>query len=252
MKTVLLKGWTCLFLMLAISLPAQAEDVQVAVAANFAAAAQQIATEFQRDSVHHVSLSLGSTGQFYAQIHNGAPFDVLLAADADTPTKLEQEGQAVAGSGFTYAIGRLVLWSARAGFVDNQGKVLSGNTFNHLAIANPSTAPYGAAAMEILKSMGLDERLQSKLVKGENIGQTYQFVATGNAELGFVAMSQVYHEGKMAAGSYWLIPATLHLPLRQDAILLSKGANNPAAKAWLTFLRGPKARTIIKSYGYDL
>ena len=231
---------------------AQAAEVQVAVAANFTAPMQAIAAAFEQEQGHKAALSFGATGKFYAQIQNGAPFAIFLAADDTTPAKLEAEGSAVAGSRFTYAIGRLVLWSRTPGLVDDQGAVLKQGEFNHLAIANPRLAPYGAAAIETLTALHLLDATQAKFVQAENIAQAHQFIATGNAELGFVALSQVMAEGRISQGSGWVVPADLHQPIRQDAVLLTNGKNNPAAVALLQFLRGEKARAIIKSYGYDL
>jgi molybdate transport system substrate-binding protein len=231
---------------------ALAAEVQVAVAANFTAPMQVIASDFEKDTGHKLVASFGATGQFYAQIKNGAPFEVLLSADDSTPAKLESEGDSVAGSRFTYAIGALVLWSAKDGYVDDQGAVLKGNAFKHLAIANPKTAPYGLAATQVLAKMGLSKAVEPKLVEGQNIAQTLQFVSTGNAELGFVALSQVYKDGKITSGSAWIVPAALHEPIKQDALILSKGQNNPAAKALIEYLKGPKAAAVIKAYGYQL
>lgn len=233
------------------SLAIQAAEVQVAVAANFTAPMQNIAAEFEKDTGHKALLSFGATGKLYAQIKNGAPFQVFLAADDKTPAKLETEGDALPGSQFTYAIGKLVLWSAKPGYVDSQGKVLKKNEFKHLAIANPKTAPYGAAAVTALTKLGMIDALQPKFVTGENITQTYQFVATGNAELGFVALSQVMIDGNLTGGSAWIVPANLHQPIRQDAVILAQGKDQPAAKALVEYLKGEKAAAIIKSYGYD-
>ena len=232
--------------------PAIAGEVQVAVAANFTAPAKRIAEEFARDSGHTAALAFGGTGKFYAQIKAGAPFEVLLAADDKTPARLEEEGDAVPGSRFTYATGRLVLWSARAGFVDDKGDVLGKGGFRHLAIANPKLAPYGQAAMETLAALKRGDALQPRFVMGENIAQAYQFVATGNAELGFVALSQVMKDGRIGEGSAWVVPVELHRPIRQDAVLLAKGKGSPAAAAWLAYLRSDKARAVIKSFGYAL
>lgn len=230
---------------------ALAAEVQVAVASNFTAPMQKIAAEFERDSGHKAQLAFGSTGKFYAQIRNGAPFDVLLAADDETPARLEKEGMAVAGSRFTYAIGRLALWSAKPGLVDDQGALLKKAAFGHLAIANPKLAPYGAAAVETLNRLGLLATLQSKFVQGENIAQTFQFVASGNAELGFVALSQVSEGGKLKSGSAWVVPPALHSPIRQDAVVLTRGKDNPAALALMKYMKQDKARAIIRAYGYD-
>jgi molybdate transport system substrate-binding protein len=242
------------FLALAIVMVSsvQAGEVQVAVAANFTKPMRKLAADFERRSGHHAQLSFGATGKFYAQIHNGAPFEVLLAADDDTPARLAREGKALEASRFTYAIGRLVLWSAKPGYVDADGKVLGAPDLAHLAVANPKTAPYGAAAVEVLKALGQYERLQGRLVFGENIAQAYQFAATGNAQAAFVAWSQVYEDGKLAAGSAWTVPARLHAPIRQDAILLEQGKANPAAVALLKYLRSDAARALIRQSGYDL
>lgn len=231
---------------------AWADEVQVAVAANFTAPLQAIAKDFEKDTGHKLVVASGATGQFYAQIKNGAPFDVFLAADDSTPAKLEQEKAIVPGSRFTYAIGTLALWSAKPGYVDDKGEILKQNTFQHLAIANPKTAPYGLAATQVLDKLNLTETTQAKLVEGQNITQAFQFVSTGNAELGFVALSQIYKDGKLQSGSAWIVPAPLHEPMRQDAVILEKGKDNPAAKALFDYLKGPKAAAVIKSYGYDL
>ena len=228
-----------------------AADVQVAVAANFPAPMQAIAAGFERATGHKAQLAFGSTGKFYAQIRNGAPFDVLLAADDETPARLEKEGLAVGGSRFTYSIGQLALWSAKPGYVDDKGEVLKQGAFGHLAIANPKLAPYGAAAVESLDKLGLLAALQPKFVQGENIEQTFQFVSTGNAELGFVALSQVFDGGKLKSGSAWVVPPSLHAPIRQDAVLLARGKGNPAALTLLKYLKEDKARAIIKAYGYE-
>jgi molybdate transport system substrate-binding protein len=230
---------------------AQANEVQVAVAANFTAPMQRIAAEFEKDTGHKAVLAFGATGKFYAQIVNGAPFEVLLAADDETPARLETEHRTVPGTRFTYAIGKLVLWSAQDGYVDNLGQVLKTGDYAHLAIANPKTAPYGAAAIETLTKLNLLDRVQGKLVQGENIAQAYQFVSTGNAPLGFVALAQVYRDGRFTSGSGWIVPANLHGPIRQDAVILAKGGANPAAKALASYLKSNKAREIIRSYGYE-
>jgi len=232
--------------------PAWADDVHVAVAANFVAPMQKLAVDFEKASGHKVVLVSGATGKFYAQIKNGAPFEVLLAADDDTPARLVAEGAAQPGTQFTYAIGKLVLWSAQPGLVDEQGAVLKRTDLHHLAIANPKLAPYGAAGLETLKKLGLHEAWQARLVQGENISQTYQFVASGNAELGFVALSQVWRDGQITAGSAWVVPSAYYAPIRQDAVLLNPGAGRPAAQALLKFLKGDAAKAVILSYGYAL
>lgn len=241
----------CLLSLLFFSALVCADEVKVAVAANFAAPAKQIADAFEKESGHKAMLSTGATGKFYAQIRNGAPFDVLLAADDETPAKLEAEGSALPGTRFTYAIGRLVLWSSKAGVVDDKGEVLKKGGFRHLALANPRLAPYGQAAVEALTALKLLDAVQPTFVQAESIAQAYQFVATGNAEIGFVALSQVVRDGKISDGSAWVVPATLHQPIRQDAVLLAPGRGKPAAEAWLRFLRGEKARAVIKAYGYE-
>lgn len=229
---------------------AHADTVSVAVAANFTAPMQKIAAEFAKDTGHKAELSFGATGKFYAQISNGAPFGVLLAADDTTPAKIAREGKGVVDSRFTYAVGKLVLWSKQDGYVDAQGAVLKTGKFQHVAIANPKLAPYGLAAEQTLTQLGLLEQIKPKFVQGENIGQTYQFAATGNAELGFVALSQVMEDGKIKSGSAWLVPSSMHEPIRQDAIVLNTAKDNAAAKALMDYLRGDKARAIITSYGY--
>ncbi|MBL8434701.1 MAG: molybdate ABC transporter substrate-binding protein [Zoogloea sp.] len=243
---------TLLICSLLLSQSASAEEVQLAVAANFTAPMQKIAAEFEKDSGHKARLMFGATGKFYAQISNGAPFEVFLSADDETPARLEKDGLAVAGSRFTYATGRLVLWSAREGYVDDKGDVLKKGNFRHLSIASPKTAPYGAAAVQTLNKLGLLPALEPRFVQGENIAQTHSFIVSGNAELGFIALSQVFRDGRLASGSAWIVPANLHEPIRQDAVLLAKGQSNPAAAALLKYLKGDKARSIIKSFGYEL
>lgn len=241
-----------LFALVAFSTNVFAEQVQVAVAANFTAPLQAIAAEFEQDSGHSVVAAFGATGQLYAQIHNGAPFELFLSADASTPAKLDSEGLGVSGSRFTYAIGSLVLWSATAGYIDGSDAVLKANQYQHLALANPKAAPYGLAATEVLAKLGLSAAVKDKLVEGQSITQTHQFIATGNAELGFVALSQVYQDGQLSSGSAWMVPAELHTPIKQDALLLKQGEHNPAALAFAEYLKGAKAAAIIKSYGYQL
>jgi molybdate transport system substrate-binding protein len=239
-------------LLMVLAGPALAGEVQVAVAANFTAPMKAIAADFEKDTGHKAQLAFGSTGKFYAQIKNGAPFQVLLAADDETPARMEKEGMTVAGSRFTYAIGTLVLWSARPGFVDDKGAVLARGGFAHLALASPKLAPYGAAAMEVMEKQGLVDSLKTKFVFGENIAQTQQFVVSGNAELGFVALSQVMKDGKIASGSAWVVPSSLHAPIRQDAVILAAGKGNAAAEALMKYLKSAKAAAIIRSYGYAL
>ncbi|MEE3926407.1 molybdate ABC transporter substrate-binding protein [Pseudomonas viridiflava] len=231
---------------------ALADEVQVAVAANFTAPIQAIAKDFERDTGHKLVAAFGATGQIYTQIKNGAPFEVFLSADDTTPAKLEQEGDTVKGSRFTYAVGTLALWSPKDGYVDDQGNVLKGNQYEHLSIANPKTAPYGLAATQVLSKLGLSDTTKAKIVEGQSITQAYQFVSTGNAELGFVALSQIYKDGKLTSGSAWIVPAALHDPIKQDAVILNKGKDSAAAKALVDYLKGPQAAAIIKSYGYQL
>ena len=262
---------------LALPLAAQADEVQVAVAANFAGPLARIAEGFHAATGHRLTVIAGSTGKFYSQIAAGAPFEVLIAADDETPKKLIANGLAVAGSNFTYAIGVLVLWSATPGYVDEQGAVLAAGSFNKLAIANPKLSPYGRAGMEVLKARGLNAVVAPKLVTGESLAQAYQFVSTGNAELGFVALSQVIGAGRSQAqerppggpapkspaglavmrdkavvGSYWRVPASLHGEIRQDAVLLKPGEKKPAAAALLAYLKSAPARALIQAWGYGL
>ncbi len=227
---------------------ASADQTNVAVAANFTDAAKEIAAAFKAKTGHEAVLSFGSSGQLYTQITQEAPFQVLLSADAERPQKAVEEGRGVADSRFTYAIGKLVLWSKMPGLVKGP-ETLKDGAFVKLAIANPAGAPYGAAAIETLKALGAYEAVQAKLVQGNNIAQTFQFVDTGNAELGFVALSQL---ASNASGSSWVVPQSLYSPIRQDAVLLKKGAGNPAAVAFLAFLKGPDASQIIEKYGYGL
>jgi molybdate transport system substrate-binding protein len=233
-----------------------ADEVQVAVAANFTAPMQKIAAAFEKETGHKAVLSFGATGKFYAQIRNGAPFGVLLSADDEVPARLVKEGMAVPGSAFTYAIGQLVLWSSQSGVVDAQAAVLhemaSGKRSGKIAVADPKLAPYGAAAMQVMDQRGLTAKLRPHFVTGENIGQTFQFVKTGNAALGFVALSQVMVDGSISTGSAWVVPAHLHDTIRQDAVLLKTAQANPAAKALLQYLRTDAARTVIRAYGYQL
>lgn len=233
---------------LALGLPAaHAGEVLVAVAANFTAAAQELADRFHAETGASVDLSFGSSGQLYTQITQGAPYDILLSADAARPKKAEDEGWGVTGSRFTYAVGKLVLWSAKADLADSEGAVLRNGGFTHLAIANPAAAPYGAAAVEVMKALGVHTSISPKIVQGENIIQTYQFVASGNADLGFVALSQVLEQ---PGGSYWRVPENLHAPILQDAVLLKAGEHNRFAVAFLDFLKSPQGVSIIAAHGY--
>lgn len=242
-----LLGLCCLLMAATCS----AAEVAVAVAANFAATMQRLVPVFEQQTGHKVVAAYGSTGKLAAQIQNGAPFEAFLAADDETPIRLERAAHAVAGTRFTYAIGRLVLWSRRPGLVDARGEVLRGGDFDRLAIADPRLAPYGAAALQTLRALGLADRLRAHLVTGESIAQAHQFVATGNAPLGFVALSQVQVDGRIAEGSGWVVPVHLHEPIVQQAVLLGKGRDNPAAAALLQFLRSAAARDVMRAAGYD-
>lgn len=243
----------CLFgVLLFATQSVYAGEVNAAVAANFTAPAQQIAELFQKETGNTVKLSFGSTGKFYAQIKEGAPFDVLLAADDAIPQRLEKEGLAAANTSFVYALGKLVLWSAKPGFVDEKGAVLNTGSYNKIAFADPKLAPYGLAAQETLQSLKLWDKLQSRLVTGESIAQTYQFVATGNAELAFIALSQITKNGKVTEGSWWLVPANRYAPIRQAAVKLAAAKDKNAAGVFLNFLKRDKALEIIRSYGYGL
>lgn len=226
-----------------------AAETRVAVAANFTEPAKAIAAKFEARTGHKATLNFGSSGQFYTQIANGAPFEVFLSADAERPTRAEAEGLAVASTRFTYATGRLVLWSRTPGLVDARGAVLARGKFEKLAIAEPRSAPYGLAAVETLTRLGLQDTLKPKIVTGSSITQAYQYVQTGAAELGFVALSQVIAE---RGGSRWIVPTSNHTPIDQQAVLLKTGAGNDAAKAFLQFLKGPEAKAIVRRYGYEV
>ena len=228
--------------------PAAAATVQIAVASNFMEPAKEIATAFTAQTGHQANLSFAPSGQIYVQLTHGAPFEIFLSADKERPQQAEKDGFSVYGARFTYAVGRLVLYSTRPGFVDANGKVLARGDFEHLAIADPAIAPYGLAAVQSLRKLGLYDRLKPKIVQGSSIAQTFQFVQTGAAEVGFVALSQVINRPE---GSRWIVPATLHSPIDQQAVLLKTGANNPAAKAFMAFLKSATARAIIRSYGYE-
>lgn len=236
---------------------ASAEKITVAVASNFTAAMNDLVAEFEKKSGHHVNLAFGSSGKFYALISNGAPFQAFFSADQEKPMALEQNNFAVPGSRFTYAVGTLALWSSKTSVVDANVTVLKQGNFNKLAIANPRLAPYGVAAVEVLQRLQLKDATKSKWVLGENIAQAYQFVATGNADIGFVALSQIIDSqnidnGAIKAGSAWIVPSTMHNPIRQDAVLLRRGENSPAARELLQFIRGDSAKKIIQSYGYQI
>jgi molybdate transport system substrate-binding protein len=228
---------------------AGAETVHVAVASNFVPAMRILAERFEAETGNRVSLSSGSTGKQYAQIHNGAPFDLFFAADAHHPELLELQGHTVADSRVTYAIGQLVLWSPQPGLVDADGKVLFGKGFRHLAIANPGLAPYGAAARQVLTSLGLWDEIQSRLVFGENVGQTLQLVVSGSAKLGFVARAQMLALENAQSGSWWQPPQSMYPPLHQQVVLLSE---QPAARALWQYVRSEEARQLLRRAGYEV
>jgi molybdate transport system substrate-binding protein len=238
------------FSLMAVS-SVSAEETQIAVAANFTAPLKAIIEVFEEDTGHKVQASYGSTGKLYAQIKNGAPFEALLAADQERPERLEEEGVGLPGSRFTYAIGTLVLWSADADKVEDGAALLKSGDFNKLSIANPKLAPYGVASIETLEALGLKAAIEPKLVMGENIAQTYQFVDTRNADIGFVALSQVMQDGEIVKGSGWIVPGEMHAPIRQDALILNSGKDNPALTELFVYLKGEKAQAIIHDFGYE-
>lgn len=231
---------------------AHAAQAQVAVAANFAEPIKAIAAVLEKTTGHTLKISTGASGAFYTQIQNGAPFDVFLSADNERPAMLEQDGLTQPGTRFTYATGQLVLWSAKAGRVDGLGAVLKAADLGKVAHANAKTAPYGAAALQVLDTLGLKDTLRPRLVQGESIGQTFNFVKTGNADVGFVAMAQVLENGRLKQGSMWVIPKAHYQPIRQDAVLLKRGADNAAAQALIKLLQSPDIRDLIRRYGYDI
>ena len=243
------RAFACALVLALLGGAAQAADVQVAVAANFTEPAKLIATAFEKKTGDHVALSFGASGQFYTQIKSGAPFEILLSADADRPAQAEKDGLAVPGTRFTYATGQLVLYSSAPGKVDAKGQVLKTGAFDKLSVADPAVAPYGVAAMQTLDKLGVTAAMQPKIVKGASIGQAWQFVQSGAADVGFVALSQVINE---KGGSRWIVPESMHAPIDQQAILLKTGADDPEAKKFLAFLKGGEARAIIKSYGYTV
>ena len=247
-----LRGLLSLLAACLLPLSSYATEATVAVAANFAAPMKVIAQDFEKETGHRAVLAFGATGQLYAQIKNGAPFQLLLAADDKIPAKLEREGLGVAGTRFTYATGKLVLWSKNASLVDNRGEILRSGNFNQIALANPKLAPYGAAAMEVVETMGLTAAITPKIVQGANISQVFQFVSSENATLGFVALSQVFESGKIKEGSGWIVPSNMHKPIKQDVILLRSGKDNAAAQALMQYLRSNKAKAVIRSFGYEL
>ena len=239
-------GFFILVFALLASVSARAETVNIAVAANFTDAAKEMAQVFKEKTGHDAILSFGPSGQFYAQIKESAPFQIFLSADEERPKKLVEEGFGVSEGAFTYAIGKLVLWSKKPGFVKNE-EVLKKGDFTKISIANPASAPYGVAAIEVMKALNVYDALQSKIVQGNSIAQTFQFVDTDNADLGFIAQSQIMTRRD---GSGWQVPQTLYKEIRQDAVLLKSGETNEAAKAFITFLKGTIAKKIIEKFGY--
>lgn len=232
-------------------LSANADTIKVAVAANFAPTLNELVAEFEKSSGHKVDVSSASSGKIYAQIINGAPYHAFFSADQTTPEKLESAGKAVAGSRLTYAIGALALWSAKPDFIDAQLRILKNGQFNKIALANPKLAPYGSAAVEVLEKLDLLTATQAKWVQGENIAQAYQFVFTGNADLGFIALSQIMQKGEITGGSYWLVPADLHTPILQDAQILLPGKNSVVTQQLVEFIKSDLAKAIIQSHGYQ-
>lgn len=235
-----------------LPLPLVAAEVRVAVAANFAAAMRELTPLFEATTGHTLVTSLGATGLLFAQITHGAPYDLFLAADEMAPRKLVDSGHAVATSYFIYASGRLVLWSRDPNAIDEDGSILSTGKISRLAVANPKTAPYGAAAYETLEQMGLFDQLRPALVTGENISQTLQFVHSRNIPLGFVALAQVKSLSVAERGSMWLVPHTYHRPIRQAAVLLQSARQRAAAEVFLKFLRSPEALRTMRRLGYDV
>lgn len=236
--------------LLAAVMNVSAAEVHVAVAANFTAPAKDLVPLFEKQTGHKLVLSFGATGMFYGQIKNGATYDVLLAADSKTPEKALAEGYGVQGTRFTYAVGKLILWSADADKIQDGSKLLASGNFNKCAVANPKLAPYGLAAEETLKAMKLFDKVSPKFVQGDSIGKTFNFVKTANADIGFVALSQVYKNGKLTSGSGWIVPSELYGKIAQDAVLLKQGKSPDAAREFLSFLQGPEAAKIKRDYGY--
>jgi len=245
-----IKKWLGFILLSAFPLSLEAKPIQVAVAANFSKTMQSLVTEFEKNYDYQIALSFGSSGKFYAQIEQGAPYELFFSADQAKPEVLQQEGLVVAGSRFTYAIGRLVVWTVRPDFANKIEIKLKDGVFNKLAIANPKLAPYGAATLQVLSHLGLFDDTQARWVRGENIAQTYQFVHSGNADLGFVALSQLLGRKNMIEGFYWLVPDNMHQPIKQDVVLLKRAAQSQGAITFLDFIHTEKAQTIIAEYGY--
>jgi molybdate transport system substrate-binding protein len=238
--------------LLCAAVDSTAEQLMVAVASNFSATMRELSAAFTQKSGHTLNISFGSSGKFYAQIIHGAPFQIFLSADQTKPEALIKAGFVAPASRFTYALGALALWSPNNELVDARGDVLSGRNYRKLAIANPLLAPYGAAAIDVLRHLNMEASTRSSWVIGENIAQTYQFVSTGNAELGFVSLSQIMDRGRLTSGSVWIVPKDLYRPIKQDAVLLKASEHNKAAQEFMTFLTSAKAEHIIRSYGYQL
>jgi molybdate transport system substrate-binding protein len=240
----------CAYVIFVVAANAQAAEIKVAVASNFANTLKEIAVEFQRDTGHQLAITPGATGKFYAQISHGAPFDVFLSADDETPRKLAQEGKAIAASQFTYATGRLALWSPSPDLVDKNADILKTDKFKYIAIANAKVAPYGQAAVQTMQKLGVLSKIEPRVVQGESIAQTFQFVSTGNAQLGFVALSQIFENGKIKTGSAWIVPEEMHEQLKQDAVVLQSCKNTSACQALMDYLKSEKIKKMMSSYGY--
>jgi molybdate transport system substrate-binding protein len=240
----------CTYVIFVVAANAHAAEIKVAVASNFANTLKEIAVEFQKDTGHQLAITPGATGKFYAQISNGAPFDVFLSADDETPRKLAQEGKAIAASQFTYAIGRLALWSPSPDLVDKNADILKTDKFKYIAIANAKVAPYGQAAVQTMQKLGVLSKIEPRVVQGESIAQTFQFVSTGNAQLGFVALSQIFENGKIKTGSAWIVPEEMHEQLKQDAVVLQSCKNTSACQALMDYLKSEKVKKMMTSYGY--
>lgn len=228
-----------------------ATELNIAVASNFATTAKQLAQTYHQTTGNTVLISSASTGVLYNQIKNGAPFAVLLSADSTTTAKLIADNLAIESTNYTYGVGRVALWSKQANYVDNNGNILKTQSYNHLAIANPKLAPYGAAGYQVINYFKLTEQLKAKIVTGDNINSTYQLIASGNAELGFVALAQIMHNGKITSGSAWIVPDNIATPIKQDAVVLATAKNNPIAYNFMNFLKSSQAQKIIHSYGYQ-
>ena len=240
----------CAYMIFVLAANAQAAEIKVAVASNFANTLKEIAVEFQKDTGHQLAITPGATGKFYAQISNGAPFDVFLSADDETPRKLVQEGKAIAASQFTYAIGRLALWSPIPDLVDKNADILKTDKFKYIAIANAKVAPYGQAAVQTMQKLGVLTKIEPRVVQGESIAQTFQFVSTGNAQLGFVALSQILENGKIKTGSAWIVPEEMHEQLKQDAVVLQSCKSMSVCQALMEYLKSEKVKKMMASYGY--